>query len=479
MGFPDAFVTLNKANSSEHLIDSTIDQVAASLFSVLLTFGGQPPLIYSAKGTAAQSLGEKLDMRIRNYLGNAKTPYLGGTDGNEVTVEDSLQRPLLLLLDRNFDLSSLLRHTSTYNALVHDILGIKLNRVTLRKEDGAKVYDIDGKDTFWRTNAPLPFPTVAENVDLALNNYRADMQRVTRNNANLQNMDDLNAASSTLTAEELRTAITVLPELTERKRIIDCHLQVSTSLLEQIKTRDLGNLFHVEQQCLASDAKSKILEIIRGKEATAMDKLRLFLVYFFAVEDMARTDLALFESALNEAGADLRALEHCKRVKSFVKMSLASSQGASSAMTLSTAGSSAGLASFGSRLTSGVLGNVLSSVKNLLPESADTPLTKLIDSALESALGASSLRATLTGSSTPKEDNFAVYDPKVKERIIRPVAQRTAFNHLIVFIVGGSNYTEYNHAVEFVGKKQPQLAVTFGSTELLTGEEFINQLASL
>lgn len=74
----------------------------------------------------------------------------------------------MLLLDRNFDVATLLRHTSTYNALVHDVLGMKLNRVTISKEESStskesKVYDIDAKDSFWQQNGPLPFPNVAGN----------------------------------------------------------------------------------------------------------------------------------------------------------------------------------------------------------------------------------------------------------------------------------------------------------------------------
>ncbi len=53
--------------------------------------GGQPPLIYAAKGTSAEGLAEKVDTRIRNYLLNAKTSVLGNPA--DLAIEDSLQRP--------------------------------------------------------------------------------------------------------------------------------------------------------------------------------------------------------------------------------------------------------------------------------------------------------------------------------------------------------------------------------------------------
>lgn len=39
---------------------------------------------------------------------------------------------VLVILDRNVDLTSMLSHSWTYQALVHDVLDMKLNRVTVQ-----------------------------------------------------------------------------------------------------------------------------------------------------------------------------------------------------------------------------------------------------------------------------------------------------------------------------------------------------------
>lgn len=300
-----------------------------------------------------------------------------------------------------------------------------------------------------------------------------------------------------MTADELKTAITVLPELTERKRIIDCHLQISTALLEQIKARDLGNLFHAEQQSLGSTSPAKVVEILRGKEASPADKMRFFLVYYLAQEvEPSTSELALLEATLREAGCDMRSYEFVRRQRALQRRTAAQH---ASQIASGTGGPSQAdfLQSLGGRLTGGVLGNVLSSVKNLLPEAADTPLTKLIDGALEAALGPTGgLRSTLTGtSSSPggsggRDDQFIVLDPRAsareREQRMR-LPQRSAFNQLIVFIVGGSNYAEYNHVSDYLVRKHPnpggnggsKFSLTFGTTELVTAEEFLSQLARL
>lgn len=262
-----------------------------------------------------------------------------------------------------------------------------------------------------------------------------------------------------MTADDLKVAISVLPELTERKRIIDNNLQLSTALLEEIKKRNLGDFFRIEQDA-AEQTRAKILQAIRSVEGSPADKMRLFLVFFLGQEDVPKEEMGAYEAALRDAGCDLAALEYCKKAKSFLRMTARSTLAVSTASKGSTTDF---LQSFGSRFSGGVLGNMLSSVKNLLPESADTPITKLVDAVVEVATGASlgtasAIRSTLTGSaSSSKEDLFTVFDPKASrssgpERSRTPVSstQRSAFNHLIVFVVGGSNYAEYNHVEEFV-----------------------------
>ena len=78
----------------------------------------------------------------------------------------------------------MISHGWTYQALVHDCLQMKLNRVTVvrvvnvaqaispkySQEKPQKTgYDLDSKDFFWAKNASKPFPQVAEDIDVELN----------------------------------------------------------------------------------------------------------------------------------------------------------------------------------------------------------------------------------------------------------------------------------------------------------------------
>lgn len=489
---PNCFQKLNDPKSSDSQIEGLLEQVSAGLFSVMLTMGGQVPIICASKGTAAEMVGSKLEKKLKNHLLNTRSTNLGESNFGESAV--GLQRPLVLILDRNFDLAGPLKHVSTYNALVHDVLGMKLNRVNIVTKDGPKTFDIDSSDYFWQENARLPFPSVAENVDAALNKYKNDMQQVTRNGG-VTSIEQVGVdmANNNMTAEELKFAISVLPELTERKRLIDCHLQLATALLEKIKSRDLGNLFSVEQN-IGELTKPELLKILQNPEqGSPADKLRLFLIYFLSNE-ISPTDLLSLEKTLREVGCDMAALESVKKLKSLNNMAQFTITKSSVGAKQQSTGSD--LFSKFTSTTTGVLGNIVSSVKNLLPESIETPLTKHIDMALELTTGvqtsvsaATALRG-LGGASTASvkpEDVFTTFDPKTKSAsTAQSPGARPSFNHLIVFVVGGATYSEYNHVEEYIGSKRAsggmtssKLQVTFGATDMMTGDDFLRELGNI
>lgn len=73
-----------------------------------------------------------------------------------------LQRPLLVLADRTVDLTSVLHHTWTYQALVADLLDMKLNRVKVKNDEGVVHWqDLDSAtDPTWHNFATAIFPKV-------------------------------------------------------------------------------------------------------------------------------------------------------------------------------------------------------------------------------------------------------------------------------------------------------------------------------
>ena len=432
----EVYGRLHGTGSSEALVEATVEAVAAGLFSAVqgLSPPQHPPLIVASRtGGSAEMVGERLETRIANQLANGR-----------VKPDVRLQRPVIVVLDRNFDLCTVVAHSSAYNALVADILGMQDNRITLAER---KNYDIDSEDAFWTANATLPFPTVAENVDTAVATYKTDRDQLTRGSSVTQGiLDGSMTADQTppgnLTAEELKLAISLVPELTARKRIIDMHLDLSTALLEHIKTRDLGEYFLIEQQLLTNQiageaARAAVMGLIK-KPGDANDKLRLLLVYYYSNP----VDLGSFEAVL---GCSLDPLGWIKRQQSFAKLAADSkvppvSPRGNQLLSKTVAGSEMLVKGVG-----GVLGNLVSSVRSFIPDALGSggdqiPITRQLDSAIDQITNANPSPANTTTTST----TFRLLDPTKRGGPAGAPLSLAAIEELFVFVVGGITYTEYN-----------------------------------
>lgn len=191
-----------------------------------------PPLILYPKGM--EEMAQLLTEKIKGHLVNTK--YTPNTPLNKSA------RPVIVLQQRGFDLSAPLLMPMTYHSLVDDLLGNHLNRVEFAASDGGatKIMDLDYSDPLWKEWGPLAFPDVAAKVDLALSAYKEDMSKVMKGGGAAGGDPSLD---SDMTPEQLRTAVTRLPELAERKKLIDNHLQLCTLILDLIKKGGLGDVF--------------------------------------------------------------------------------------------------------------------------------------------------------------------------------------------------------------------------------------------
>jgi sec1 family domain-containing protein 1 len=151
-------------------MEMIVSTVVDSLFSVLVTLG-TIPVIRCPKNTASEQIAEKLDKKLRENLRDTRNCLFN--ENNQL----NFQRPVLLIIDRNFDLATPLHHTWTYQALIHDTLDLKLNRVEIKEEK--KVYDLSCIDKFWSNQKGNPFPQVAEAIQEDLEEYKKKESELT------------------------------------------------------------------------------------------------------------------------------------------------------------------------------------------------------------------------------------------------------------------------------------------------------------
>nr|TKW42459.1 hypothetical protein SEVIR_1G386450v2 [Setaria viridis] len=102
-----------------------------------------------------------------------------------------------------------------------------------------KTYDLDDSDAFWVANSWSPFPRVAEEIEAQLAKYKQDVDEVNQRTGGSKDGVEFDGTDLIGNTKHLMNAVNSLPELTERKKMIDKHTNIATVLLGHIKDRSL------------------------------------------------------------------------------------------------------------------------------------------------------------------------------------------------------------------------------------------------
>lgn len=86
-------------------------------------------MIRCSRGSAAEMIARTVDALLRDHILNSRAND-AWKDAQDPFTTANTRRPLLILLDRDIDISVMLQHSWTYKSLVHDMFGIAGHQVT-------------------------------------------------------------------------------------------------------------------------------------------------------------------------------------------------------------------------------------------------------------------------------------------------------------------------------------------------------------
>merc|ERR1712029_1319674 len=265
------------------------------------------------------------------------------------------------------------------------------------------------------------------------------------------------AGSLTENMSKLTTAVSSLPALLEKKRLIDMHTNIATGLLDQIKTRKLDMFFELEEKVMAKHASPfgsdrSLIQILEDQDAgTPEDKLRLFLIYYLCSgSSITDAEVDQYSKALEECGCDLASLNYLKRWKSLNnQMSNVSSAATSSDM---YSGGGTKTINMFSKLVAQSSQFVMEGVKNLVVKRHNRPVTRIVEELMETKPG-------------QHQDEYRYFDPKILRGQDNIPRAKNPFQDAIVFMVGGGNYIEYQNLMDYISSKNPS-AQSLGATSM-------------
>jgi hypothetical protein len=508
----DSYAMINGSGVTDMVMENYLTDLAFGLLSVVGTTGCVP-VIRCPRGGAPEMVARKLNKLI------AEHPSTGANYNH--SHHSKHMRPLLVILDRNMELITPIQHSSTYQALIDDLLTHQANRVefTTKAEGGVrsqvKKFDLDADlDTFYQRHKFNPFPEAIESNGVELNNVTS-REKAIRSKTVGGNADDNVDATATanavshqedgMAASDLASAVDSLPKLLEQKKQLEMHTSILQAVMNEVAARDVPQFYELESALASGQYKNDPLKAKNAVMALAIDvskgnvedKIRLVIVFCLATtapgSDVTEVASAM-ANALESKGTThtasgggkgaahghgllskddrikldkgLKAIAYLKNLRSMQMIpNIADAVDYGSR----TAGNSDLLSGFMARATNqatGLLAKATEKVSSMLGKIVKHYSTRVVENLCEMKPGT-------------EDDEYLYLDPKVKGdvdvKILRNMT-RSPCREVITFVIGGGCYAEYQNLQMIADERR---SVTYGSTELMSPCEFLSQLGKL
>ncbi|XP_071938614.1 vacuolar protein sorting-associated protein 45 homolog isoform X2 [Coffea arabica] len=185
--------------------------------------------------------------------------------------------PLLLVIDRRDDPVTPLLNQWTYQAMVHELIGIQDNKVDLRNtgkfpKDQQEVVLSSEQDAFFKANMYENFGDIGMNIKRMVD----DFQQIAKSNQNIQTVDDM------------AKFVDNYPQYRKMHGNVSKHVTLVTEMSKIVEERKLMLVSEVEQELACNGGQGAAFEavtnLLNNDSVSDIDRLRLVMLYALRYE---------------------------------------------------------------------------------------------------------------------------------------------------------------------------------------------------
>ena len=261
------------------------DRNLNGVLSVLLALKRRPSQIrYQTSGSS--NLARRMATEILNKI-----------ETDEIFEFRRQEGPMLMILDRRDDPITPLLTQWTYQAMVHELLGLNNNRVLLKgapniTKDLEEVVLSCSSDEFFSRNRYANFGDLGNSIKNLLDEY----QKKSKMNENISSIEDMQAFMERF------------PAFRSQAINVSKHVALMGELWRLVDNYKLLDISQLEQEIACSNDhsnhKTELLDKLDNAEVKSADKLRLALLYIIRYESY--NEVASIKSKLCERGVSDR-----------------------------------------------------------------------------------------------------------------------------------------------------------------------------
>lgn len=288
-------VRRSAAPTAPNPFNRTVDGVMAALALLNL----QPAAIrYDGGSTLARSLAQRVAVRL-DAEGDVFSARRGGARGIS-------GNGLLLIVDRREDPVTPLLSQWTYQAMVHELLGLHKGRVDLSsapgvRDDSRQVVLNGVDDDFYRGHMYKNFGDLGAGLAALV----SDFQSKSVNTSNTARVESV---------EQMRAFVDAYPAFRAASAHVSKHVTLMAELSRLVEARSLLTLSALEQDLACREAeaehKKKVDEAVRDPKLRMADRLRLLCLYALRHETSATAGVGALADALASATGTVEGARH-------------------------------------------------------------------------------------------------------------------------------------------------------------------------